>query len=190
MSRKPIASSRLAGRASPAADTSDDVLAPPTLPDWVRVTPEWVPPSVAIAARALCKDRFGHRNYIEVLKRLVTDVRMKRVWAELRKKTRPTRTIYHLPKKTGDLDDATAQHERALGSLLYFAVKSRLIVKRDTGDAQARCFAILFAEQCRQLFGSPLYGITATVASVALGRTFSLEKIREWVASDPHEEKP
>jgi hypothetical protein len=220
----------------PAADASDNVLAPPTLPDWVRVPPKWVPPPVAIAARALCEDRLGHSDYIEVLKRLVTDPRMQRVWVELQKKTRGSkRTLRYPAKTTWDLDDPTAQHDRALASLLYLAVNlamdaprvmtqrqvkvlsrkaldkakavfadgedvaareyrakaanlraaaasSKLIVKRDTGDAQARCFAIMFAHQCRELFGLSLYGVTARVASVALGRTFDVREIREWVA--------
>jgi hypothetical protein len=60
---------------------------------------------------------------------------------------------------------------------------TRLVVERDTGDAQARCFAISFADQCRQLFGSSLYGVTARVTSVALGRKFSQRTIRGWVST-------
>jgi hypothetical protein len=62
---------------------------------------------------------------------------------------------------------------------------SRLVVERDTGDAQARCFSILFTGYCRQVFGSPLYGTTATVASVALGREITARAVREWCEFAP-----
>jgi hypothetical protein len=58
--------------------------------------------------------------------------------------------------------------------------KTRLIVKRDTGDPQARCFAILFARRCEELFGTEMHGVTARVASVALGRTITQRAVRGW----------
>lgn len=58
--------------------------------------------------------------------------------------------------------------------------KTRLIVKRDTGDPQARCFAILFARRCEELFGEEMHGVTARVASVALGRTITQRAVRGW----------
>ena len=58
--------------------------------------------------------------------------------------------------------------------------ETRLIVKRDTGDAQARCFALLFAERFQTLLGTRMYGLTATVASVALGREITERAVREW----------
>jgi hypothetical protein len=57
---------------------------------------------------------------------------------------------------------------------------STLVVDRDTGDAQSRGFCILFSKYCRQLFGSPLYRITAIVASVALEREITSWAVREW----------
>jgi hypothetical protein len=236
MSRKKDAPSKLATRSLLAADARGDFPGLPTTPDWVQRPADWVPPAVVSAVRALYADASGNSDYINVLKRLVTDPRMQRVWVELQKQTRgPKRTLRYPAKTTWDLDDPTAQHDRALASLLYLAVNlamdaprvmtqrqvkvlsrkaldkakavfadgedvaareyrakaanlraaaasSKLIVKRDTGDAQARCFAIMFAHQCRELFGLSLYGVTARVASVALGRTFDVREIREWVA--------
>jgi hypothetical protein len=232
MSRKKDAPSKLATRSLLAADARGDFPGLPTTPDWVQRPADWVPPAVVSAVRALYADASGNSDYINVLKRLVTDPRMQRVWVELQKQTRgPKRTLRYPAKTTWDLDDPTAQHDRALASLLYSAVNlavsapkvmtrrdaeaqrrqlheeaevahvqgddareqlskaatwakavsSRLIVERDTGDAQAQCFAIMFADQCRQLFGSPLYGVTATVASVALGRPFNRRQIRDWL---------
>jgi hypothetical protein len=62
---------------------------------------------------------------------------------------------------------------------------ARLVVVRDTGDAQARCFSLMFAGYCRQLFGSPMYGITAIFASVALGRDITPKQVEGWYKSHP-----
>jgi hypothetical protein len=78
-------------------------------------------------------------------------------------------------------DVAAARDHEAKAADWAAAAETRLVVERDTGDAQARCFAILFADQCRRLFGSPLYGVTATVASVALGRKLTTRVVRGWV---------
>jgi hypothetical protein len=80
-------------------------------------------------------------------------------------------------------DIAAAQHFETKATDWAAAAKTRLAVDRDTGDAQARCLAILFADQCRTLFGSPLYGVTSIVASVAIGRKLSRRTIRGWVST-------
>jgi hypothetical protein len=212
-------------------DAPDDVLGPLTIPLWV-------PDAVGIATRALHADAIkrGDSQYVEALKRLVSDPRMRKVWAELLKRTRNSKsTFLHLAKQTWGFDDEADRQNTALSSLLYLAVKlvmsdptvmtqaqveaerrkclddqmaalhggdvsaardheakatswsaaaaTRLVVARDSGDAQARCFAILFADQCRHLFGSPLYGVTAQVASVAIGRRFTERRIRGWVCT-------
>jgi hypothetical protein len=41
---------------------------------------------------------------------------------------------------------------------------------RNRGDATARWFARAVSDQCRTLFGSPMYGLVAIIASVTLGR--------------------
>jgi hypothetical protein len=198
--------------------------------------PPWVPDAVSNAARALCADavKRGDVESLEVLKRLVTDRQMRRVWKELIKQTKElTTTFLHTAKPTWDFDNGVDRQATAMASLLYLAVnlvmddptvmtrrqveiqrrrvldeaaralaqgdsaaardheakavrwaaaaETRLVVERDTGDAQARCFAIVFADQCRQLFGSPLYWVTATVGSVSLGRKLTTRRVRGWV---------
>jgi len=68
--------------------------------------------------------------------------------------------------------------------------ESPLVVDRDTGDAQGRCFALLLSRYCRHLFGSPLYGITAIDASVALEREITTRAVREWCGSHPADKEP
>ena len=210
----------------------------------------WVPDAVAYAARALYADavRRHDNQYLEVLKRLVTDCRMQPAWAQLlkrrRKQYRSTEPFFHPAKPVWDIPDNTLERQhRAIGSLLFLAVNlavdsarvmtrrevetvrrkalddasklrdvakflsppdpaleaadarereaalwgaaysGPLVVQRDMGDARARYFVILFASQCRQLFGSPLYGLTATVASVALGRQLTPRPVRQWVST-------
>jgi hypothetical protein len=202
------------------------------------VIPPWVPDAVSKAARALNPPAGkGDDNPIyEVLKRLLVDQRMRRVWRELTKQKKDSATTFvHSAKLTWDFDNAADRQDTAIASLLYLAVnlaisdptvmtrrevevqrrrfldktaaafvqgdvaaardhevkaadwaaaaatRTRLVVERDTGDSQARCFAILFADQCRRIFGSPLYGVTATVASVALGRKLTARAVRNWV---------
>jgi len=78
-----------------------------------------------------------------------------------------------------------AQEQLAMASKLgkLISSSSKLLVERDTGDAQARCFAILFSDKCKRLFGMPLYGVTATTASVALQREVTPRAVREWVSA-------
>jgi hypothetical protein len=80
-------------------------------------------------------------------------------------------------------DVSAARDHEAKATAWGAAASARLVVDRDTGDAQGRCFAILFADQCRRFFGSPLYGVTAEVASVAIGRPFTRRMIRGWVST-------
>ena len=79
---------------------------------------------------------------------------------------------------------------RACEALLERTGKNRLIVQRDSGDAQTRCFAILFAERCHELFGSPLYGVTAIVTSVALGCPVTARAARGWHPPHPADKGP
>ena len=169
--------------------------------------PPWVPDAVCNAARALYADAVKRDDveFVVVLKRLVTHQQMRPVWRELIKQTREsTTTFLHSAKPTWNFHNVADRQNTAIASLLYLAinlamddptvmterevktaapaaVETRLVVERDTGDAQARCFAILFADQCRRLFGSPLYGVTATVGSVALQRKLTTRAVRGWV---------
>jgi hypothetical protein len=63
-----------------------------------------------------------------------------------------------------------------------YAADMRLACERDRTDGDTRWFAVIIANQCRELFGSPLYGITATVTSVAFGRKIEQHTVRKWCA--------
>jgi hypothetical protein len=232
-------------------------------PPEVITNPPWLPPAVAQAARALRADHSKRHvdcdkcEYILVLERLLTDRRMKSVWAELSKRKRenyrPTKAFKH-PSQLSWVDpgDADSRQNHAMTSLFYFALNhaatgarvmtsaevlklrsrllndaktlrtaadlirrripnqaaaaqvnddiaracetdaallaadrpNRLVVERRRGDPQARCFAILLADRCRQLFKAPLYGVTATLVSVASRRQITKRAVREWCSTD------
>jgi hypothetical protein len=57
-----------------------------------------------------------------------------------------------------------------------------LILDRDRGDPADRWLACAISSTCRTLFSSPMYGITATIMSVALGRTITPRAVRQWCA--------
>jgi hypothetical protein len=80
---------------------------------------------------------------------------------------------------------ATEDIARNLEEQLSRMETSPLVVDRVTGDAQARRFCIFLTRYCRQLFGLPLYGVTAKVASVALGRDITVSAVREMVRLRP-----
>jgi hypothetical protein len=69
--------------------------------------PPWIPDAVSNAARALYADGVerGDNQSLEVLKRLVTDLRMQQAWAQLvkrtRKQDRPPATFHTLPSRRG-----------------------------------------------------------------------------------------
>jgi hypothetical protein len=81
------------------------------------------------------------------------------------------------------VNDDTARACEADAALLAADESNRLVVERRRGDGQARCFAILLAGRFRQLFGSPMYGLTATVVSVALRRQITNRAVREWCST-------
>ena len=87
--------------------------------------PPWVPEAVSNAARALYADAVKRDDdeSLEVLKRLITDRRMRRVWAELAKHTSNSATaFFHSAKPTWDFGNVTDRQDTAIASLLYLAV--------------------------------------------------------------------
>jgi hypothetical protein len=91
--------------------------------------PDWVPPSVAEQARTLFNLEKGN-EIVTVVRRLVTDPRMKRVWATLlsrkRQNYRPTNAYVHfagplLRSQFATLADS--QQHRAMQSLFIYAVE-------------------------------------------------------------------
>jgi hypothetical protein len=61
----------------------------------------------------------------------------------------------------------------------------RTAVGRERGDGDVRWFALIIAARCRALFGSSLYGITATITSVALGQKIEQHTVRKWCTHPP-----
>jgi hypothetical protein len=70
----------------------------------------------------------------------------------------------------GELEQlAQDQHEYALE-----------LPERDRGNALARYVSGELVQACSTIFGSPLYGVVAAIASVALGFDISVSTIRGW----------
>jgi hypothetical protein len=57
-----------------------------------------------------------------------------------------------------------------------------IVLDRVRGDPTERWLACAIALQCRFTFHSPLYGLSAIVASVALGREVTPRAVRQWCA--------
>jgi hypothetical protein len=54
-------------------------------------------------------------------------------------------------------------------------------LERESGDLKERWFARAIASKCKTLFGSPMYGLTAIITSVAFGREINPRTVRQWV---------
>jgi hypothetical protein len=85
-----------------------------------------------------------------------------------------------LEQRHRDLNHAAQILESYAAENLVFEMETAL--ERDRGDGDIRWVALGLAEVCRILFGSPLYGVTATIVSVALGRDINARTVRQWYA--------
>ena len=61
----------------------------------------------------------------------------------------------------------------------------RTAVDRGRGEERARWFVLTIADAAKTLFGSPLYGLTATIASIAMEREIEPQTVRQWCATPP-----
>ena len=87
-----------------------------------------------------------------------------------------------------DIEDAAIFFDEIEAALVELkAAEAPLIVGRVHGNREARGYVRLLAEETRKLFGSPLYGSLAKVASIALGKEVSLLQARKWC--DDHANK-
>jgi hypothetical protein len=68
----------------------------------------------------------------------------------------------------------------AIEQMASEAGKGSIVVERDHKDP-ARPFAIIIAKKFDQLFGSPLYGETSTITSVALNCAVPWTRVRDWM---------
>jgi len=61
------------------------------------------------------------------------------------------------------------------------AEESPVVVARDTGDPEARFFALALSTFCREIgLGTAPYGIVATIATVVFNREITRNAVREW----------
>jgi len=74
--------------------------------------------------------------------------------------------------------DACKEFARAIDATKYF------ILKREH-DSCARQLALVLSDKFRALFGSPMYGLTATITSVVLSRSINSRQTEQWCASHP-----
>ncbi|MFZ2137145.1 MAG: hypothetical protein WAV78_09510, partial [Xanthobacteraceae bacterium] len=78
------------------------------------------------------------------------------------------------------LSDAAQVYEEMAAE--NYAANMQGASDRNRGDATARWFARAVSDQCRTLFGSPMYGLVAIIASVTLGRKIEPRMVRQWCA--------
>ncbi len=76
---------------------------------------------------------------------------------------------------------ATYYEERAAN--FADAFRDPMTVDRDTGDPDARAFAIVLTAKCRELFGRPRHESVRIMASVAFEREIPLGGIKGWAAA-------
>jgi hypothetical protein len=57
-----------------------------------------------------------------------------------------------------------------------------IIRKRSHRDSGDQWLALAITRECRWLFGSPLYGVTAIIMSVILDRKIAPRAVRQWCA--------
>jgi hypothetical protein len=79
--------------------------------------------------------------------------------------------------------DACKEYARILDSTKCFTLKRE-------HDSSGRQLALTISDKFRALFGSPMYGLTATIASVVLGREIDPRTVRRWCASHPAVKDP
>lgn len=64
-----------------------------------------------------------------------------------------------------------------------YAADTSTALDRDRGNRGARWFARAVSSRCQELFGSPLYGLTAIMSSVVLGRDIEPPVVRQWCSA-------
>jgi hypothetical protein len=74
--------------------------------------------------------------------------------------------------------DACKEYARMLDAAKPFTLKRE-------HDSPARQLALTISDKFRELFGQPMYGLTATITSVVLGRPINSRQTEQWCASHP-----
>ena len=81
------------------------------------------------------------------------------------------------------LVDASQAYEEIAAKT--YAADMWLACDRARADGDVQWVALAVADKFRALFGSPMYGLTATIASVVLGREIDSHTVRHWCAAQP-----
>jgi hypothetical protein len=74
---------------------------------------------------------------------------------------------------------AAAKVYRARANVIH---RARLSLPKRTRDVRAQTVVLTISNKFRELFGSPMYGLTANIASVVLKRRIDPRKVRHWCA--------
>jgi hypothetical protein len=90
---------------------------------------------------------------------------------------------WELGQKLFHAADACKEYAGALDATKCF------ILEREH-DSGGRELALTISDKFCELFGQPMYGLTATIASVVLGRQIDPRQVRRWCASHPAVKDP
>jgi hypothetical protein len=123
------------------------------------------------------------RRYLAMARQLRTDASRLQLWID--------------PQITSD-DDRRRRLVAASAARVYELVAARIakklessgptspylpiIRKRSHRDSGDQWLALAITRECRWLFGSPLYGVTAIIMSVILDRKIAPRAVRQWCA--------
>jgi hypothetical protein len=80
--------------------------------------------------------------------------------------------------KLNAASDAYQEYARAINV-------ARLSMPEREHDGRAHWVALTIGDKFRALFRSPMYGLTATITSVVLGRQIASRRTRQWCAAHP-----
>jgi hypothetical protein len=104
--------------------------------------PDWVPDHIAARALELRQARADSAIAVDLIERLTTDSRMKRVWSELAKRDRTTKGSLH--KVAAKFDSSSVDERAATIGLLEFAFNlGRLTLMLPSADKPARPYKAL-----------------------------------------------
>jgi hypothetical protein len=86
-------------------------------------------------------------------------------------------------KRLLKLCDVARVYEDRANEINAASIKTSLKRKH---DGQGRWVAVAISDTFCRLFGSPMYGLTATITSVILGRDIDSSTVRYWCDKPPH----
>jgi hypothetical protein len=85
---------------------------------------------------------------------------------------------YELSRRLEDAADAYKEYAQALHTAKFF-------MPERGHDGRGHHVALTIGNKFCALFGSPMYGLTATITSIVLGREIDPRTVRQWCAPHP-----